>query len=446
MSTAGEPVQHGGPGDGRELIRAELDAFLIRARTRPQALILEGDAGIGKTTVWREALQRADGLRVLVCTPTRADAALPYAGLADLLEDAADDALAALPEPQRQALEVALCRAAPGPDGIYAHAVLRGLLGALRQLTGTSPVLLAVDDLPWLDPATARAIDFVLRRLEEPVSLLATRRTGAGEGALSHDLAADRLHVGPLTLDEVDALIERRLGLRSRLPTLVQIHRISSGNPLHAIQIARAALLTGADLHPGQPLPVPPDLASLLRSHLAQLPEGCSRTLALLAALGQPSPDLLAAAVGSSRTAAEHVAAAQDAGIVARTGTRLRLAHPLFADALLEDLSAAERHDLHRVLAAVVPDAVERARHLALSTPHPDEELARVVDAGAWLASSRGAPAEAAQLAEQAEQAEQAYTSHRRRRAGRACGEPRAAPRAHRHLLRRPAGADARPA
>lgn len=382
---------------GRADARRRLRDFLERARREPAALVLEGEPGIGKTALWQEALQQAADLTTLVCRPTQAEQALPFAGLGDLLAGVADDVLPALPVAQRLALDVALCRTPPGAAGVHALAASHGLLSALRLLAQERPVLVAVDDLQWLDAATAQAVAFALRRVDAPVSLLATRRAG-GSASPADDLPSQTLQVGSLDLDEVEELLQARLGERFRLPALLEIHRSSGGNPLHAVEVARAALDSGTELHPGRPLPVPPDLASLLRGRVRQLPPGSGRTLALMAALAQPTVELLTSVVGSRQTVLEHVGAAQEAGVVITTGARLRFAHPLYGSALLEDLDDTGRCAVHRELAGAVADPVERSRHLALAATEAEEATAAAVEDGALLASSRGAPAEAAEL------------------------------------------------
>lgn len=384
---------------GRQPARAVLDRFLEQAHHGPRALVVEGEAGIGKTVLWRAALSGAAGIRVLVCAPTQAESTLPYAGLADLLADVPARLTGALPEAQRLALDIALCRTAPGAGDLHALAVAHGLLTVLRLLALQGPVLIAVDDMPWLDPATASALLFALRRLDEPVSLLATRRSGGLVWDGEPDLSPQLLHLEPLDLDEIDALLELRLGHAFRLPALLAVQRTSGGNPLHALEVARAALLAGVELHPGGRLPVPPDLASLLRARPDQLPPQARQTLVLLAALAQPTEELLADALGDRHCAQTSLAAALRHGLVVRSGPRLRFFHPLFAAVLLDDLSPAALRAVHARLAAVVAEPVERARHLGLAQEHPDEAVAAAVEEGASVAAARGAPVEAAELA-----------------------------------------------
>ena len=135
---------------GRERELEAGSGFLEAERAR--GLVVEGAAGIGKTAVWRALLEtaRAGGYRVLACIGDAAEARLTFVGVADLLEEAADEVLPQLPVPQARALEVALLRveapAAPGEP----RAVAAAVLGALRALASREPVLVAIDDVPWL--------------------------------------------------------------------------------------------------------------------------------------------------------------------------------------------------------------------------------------------------------------------------------------------------------
>src|SRR6201995_159069 len=138
---------------GRDAELAEVDLFLGQMRASSCALALEGDAGIGKTTVWREAIDRAGGAGALVlaCRPAAAEAKLSFSGLSDMLAGVPEPAFAALPALQRNALEVALLRAAPEGPALDARLVATGLLTLVRELALGATVLLALDDAQWLD-------------------------------------------------------------------------------------------------------------------------------------------------------------------------------------------------------------------------------------------------------------------------------------------------------
>lgn len=166
---------------GRESELAAVEVFLDSIEEGFSALVLEGDPGIGKTTVWQDAVARAEqrGYRTLACRPAQAEAKLSFAALADLLEPMPPEAFAGLPEPQR-ALEIALLRVPDRGSAPEPRAAAAGVRGLLAGLAGDAPVLVAIDAAQWVDSASARALGFALRRLDGArVGVLATRRPEA---------------------------------------------------------------------------------------------------------------------------------------------------------------------------------------------------------------------------------------------------------------------------
>src|SRR6266511_141938 len=163
---------------GRERELDSLERFLDAVSEHPAGLKLEGEVGIGKTTLWKRvvASARKRSYHVLVSRPVESETQLAFAALGDLLEDVPTEAMSGLPDPQRHALEVALRRREAEGPAPQPRAVALGLLGVLRSLAATRPVLLAVDDVQWLDPPSASALGFVARRLGEwSIGLLVAR-------------------------------------------------------------------------------------------------------------------------------------------------------------------------------------------------------------------------------------------------------------------------------
>ena len=202
------------------------------------ALAIEGEAGIGKSALWQLAgdAARERGLRVLETRPSEAERALSYAALGDLLRPALD-AIEGLPEPQRQALEVALLIAAPDGRGPDQRAIAVATLGALQALSAERPVALAIDDVQWLDADSARALTFALRRLtNEPLLALLARR-GDRPAALPLGLDAWderrvlRVRLAPLGPTAMHTLLAERLGLRLARPLLLRVHAERGGQP-----------------------------------------------------------------------------------------------------------------------------------------------------------------------------------------------------------------------
>ena len=380
---------------GRDAELAELDAFLAGSATGFAAFALEGEPGIGKTTLWAEGISRAQilGRTVLVARPAEAEAGLSFAALADLVAPVEHRASSELSQPQRDALAAALLHTPAPEQGIDERAVSAAVLSLLRVLAAECPVVLAVDDAHWLDAPSARVLAFAARRLAaEQVGLLVTFRAGGG-GPATFDAVADpsRRHVvriGPLTVAALHELIKRHTGRSLARPILVQIARVSGGNPLYAIEIARELALRPPER--GR-VPIPATLGSLVEARIKRLPAATCSALLTAAALSHPTVELVeAAALGP----------AEDAGIVTVEQGRVRFTHPLFASAVYGLASGPARRSLHRDLATLVSDAEERARHLALGSDRPDERIALELDAGAAFAHSRGAPDAAAELGE----------------------------------------------
>jgi len=384
---------------GRERELEELDAFLDAAPKAPRALLLKGEPGIGKTTLWRAAVEaaRERGFRVLTARPAEAEASLSFAALGDLLADTTDT-IGALPEPQRRALRVALLlEKQEGGVATDSRTLSVALLGLLHRLAEDTAVLVAVDDVQWLDPPTAGALTFALRRLSsEPVSFLgAARPEPVG-------LAAEGMHVasvGPLAPSAIDAIVRRTLDARPPRPVLRRLGHASGGNPFYALELARGFLHEEGQLEATDPLPLPPSLGDLLRTRLTALPRSSRRALSAVAALAQPTPELVERAVGDD---ARGLQAARDAGIVDVEDGVVRFTHPLLASAVYADVDPQRRRELHRQLAAVVADREERARHLAVAVEPPDADVALALEEAAEGAFERGATENAAELMEDA--------------------------------------------
>ena len=387
----------------------------------PRGLLVEGDAGIGKTAVWRSALREAEarGHLVLRCVAEQAEARLPFVGLADLIDGIADDHLAALPAPQREALEVALVRREGGERPPDPTAVGVGLRSLLVRAARSAPVVVAVDDAQWLDAATARALAFAVRRLDgRRVGVLLTVRTPLAQPeplGLERALGPERFtraRLGPLGLEAVRRLIEAQLGYAFPRPALLKIAQAAGGNPLFALEIARA-LGPAPALEAGAPLPVPDSLRELVAGRVAGLDPHARRALLVAAALSHPTVELVEQA-----SSPHGLVAAEESGLLCVEGDRLVFAHPLYASAVYGAAASGRRRALHRRLAAQVADPEERVRHLALAAARPDERVARGLEAAAAAARSRGAWESAGELLEQA----RALTPETRPEAARARG------------------------
>jgi ATP/maltotriose-dependent transcriptional regulator MalT len=390
---------------GREAEVRALGEFLDGIPSGAAAFVLEGDPGIGKTTLLSAAVTRARevGYRVLSSMPAPPDAALSFSGLEDLLHDIADEVTSALPAPQRRALEVALLLRDPEGDPPGQLALALAVRGALAALSEPGPVVVAVDDAQWLDDPTAFAVGHAVRRLgAAPVGLLAAvQGEAATRAALMGSLGPDvrRHRVGPMDSRDLRSLLRSRLGLALSGGRVERLHRACAGNPLAALEIGRAMVESG-DRRAAGSMPVPDELVDLLRDRIDALSEAEREALLVMAVVPDPTRSLVEAVAGESAGAA--LAEAMGAGIVDDDDGALRFRHPLFGSVLYASAAEQARRRLHGRVARVVGDPQDRAMHLALAAEGPDAAVAAEVEAAARAARARGAPSAAADLAEQA--------------------------------------------
>ena len=392
---------------GRSDAVATVEQFLAERERLPGALVIRGEAGIGKTTIWRAALELAagDGLVVLGASPSEAEAKLAFAGIADLLEPQLDHVLPVLDPPQGRALRAALLLDDDGPgDALDQRRVAAAFLSALRAIAESGPVVVAVDDVQWLDPPTAQILAFALRRLRtEPVAFVMAERATAESslpldlGRAPAELRVERLGLEALGFDAVRALVHDRVGVALARPVLRRLHELSAGNPFAAIEIAEALVRRGSP-DPGEEFVVPPTLHELAGERLSALPPRTRALLPVLAALPEPTLPRLRAALGGDAEVWTGIDGALRAGVVLRDGEQLRFAHPLLASAAYSELSPGERERLHRRLAESADDPEERGRHLALVASRPDESIAAGIELAAEVAFRRGASDAAAGL------------------------------------------------
>lgn len=404
---------------GREAEVAEISAFISATSGTPAALTITGDAGIGKTVVWKHTLQTAFGSsRVLASQPTATERPLAFSALDDLFAEVVEEVLPALPGPRRRAVEVALLRdsspelrspvhfevGGPLPER---RALARGVLDALRILAAKGPLIIAVDDAQWLDRPSAGVLEFCFRRLQgQPVLILLTFRNHSDSFplGLARALPPDslgRVRLGPLSLGTIGEILRSELGTVLPQYTLTRLYESCGGNPFYALECARA--LTGHSNMSltNEPVPVPDNLRDLVRRRVRQLTPAVRRVGRLVAASSDPRERLICAAYDNEESWAAIDQAADD-GILERDGDVLRFTHPLLRSVLYSEMTPTERREVHQRLAASAPGIEQRAWHLALGADRPSEKIAEMLDAAARHAASRGAPEEAAALAEQA--------------------------------------------
>jgi hypothetical protein len=343
---------------GRDRELAAVGRLLDEPAQGPRALLIEGEPGIGKTTVCTAAMDLAGdrGYLVLATRGSQSETGLSFAGLTDLLDEAADGLLCELPEPQRIALEVALARRMPGTTAVGQREVGMAVLTVLRRLCEHRRVLIVLDDVSWVDSPTVEAVRFALRRMRtEPVRVLGTLRLDQLASALWREIPVDELRLEPLSAGVVEQLLSSRLELTLPPRVLRALVERTAGNPFWALEVGRALARQPGD--PTIDLPLPASLIAVVTDRLAGLEVSTRAALIAVSALAYPSISLtLQALDGVVANPGAALDTAVTVGVVVETAGKLRPAHPLLGYAALEALPPGGRSTLHRRLAEIVKD------------------------------------------------------------------------------------------
>jgi len=392
---------------GRAAELEAVDRFLEMSRTSLASLLIRGEAGIGKTAIWRAAIEQArgSGANVLRAAPAESEWGLTLAGLTDLLSEVTEEPMAALPPVQHHAIEIAVLRAEPAgqlPDQRMLSVATTSLL---RQLASARPLVIAIDDTQWVDDTTASILAFAIRRLEDrSVGVLLAVRGAAGASVQALFAGVPRagqqhLEVGPLPLAALHRLFLARFGRSFPRLVLVRIEEASGGNPFYALEIARTLIETDSVVTPGEPLPIPTTLGALVEARIGALPETTRTVLLLAAVAAEPTIATLRRADSRAQSA---LGPAVEAGIASIEGQSVRFAHPLLAHAVIGTTSPAALRQAHAMLARTATSQDARARHLGGATEGRHENVAAALEAAADAARARGATLDAASLYERA--------------------------------------------
>lgn len=379
---------------GRRAECVVLDHLIGAVRSgESRALVVCGEAGVGKTALLDYVAVQARGCRVLRGGGVQSEMELPFAGLHQLCAPLLAD-VDRLPQPQSEALRTAFgIGVGSAPDRFMIGLAVLGLLSAAAQ---DQPIVCLVDDQQWLDQASAQILTFVARRLgAESVGLcIATRQVGdnlrglpalAVRGLAPADAAAvlDAVFTGP-----VDTRIRDQIIAETR------------GNPLALLELPRG--LSVGDLAGGFGLPGAMTLSDSIEDSFARrigaIPDTARRLLLTAASDPSGDPVLLWRAAAWLGIDAEAATAAADTELV-EFGTRVRFRHPLARSAVYRSASALERRQVHRALAEVSDEQLDpdrRAWHRAKAASGPDEDVAAALESSAIRAQARGGLAAAA--------------------------------------------------
>jgi DNA-binding CsgD family transcriptional regulator len=374
---------------GRDSERAAIAALLEAARTGSGgALVVRGVAGSGKSTLLDDARTGASDLRVLRTSGVESESPLAFAALQRLLWPLRGH-IDALPAPQAAALHAALGEAAGEGDRFL---TFLGTLSLLADAAERTPVLAVVDDAHWLDDASAAALLFAARRLQdERVALLFAARDGDARRFDAPDLPT--VVLGGMTGSDADVLLAVRDGVVVDPSVRDQLVNSTGGNPLALVELA--GVLTAEQLSGRAPLPSTLPLTGGVErafgDRYRRLDEPAQRFL--LVAAADDTARLTVVRAAADRLAADDAAldVVERSGLLHIDGDTVALYHPLVRSAVYRAATSAQRRAAHRALADVLSgDADRRAWHLAAATDRPDETVVAALDGVAERAAGRG--------------------------------------------------------
>jgi DNA-binding CsgD family transcriptional regulator len=388
---------------GRAAEKARIERLLDGARNgRSGALVVRGEAGIGKTTLLLYARDAGGAMAVVSATGVEAEAELDYSGLLELarpLLPHLDD----LPTHQADALREALGLSPPQRRDRFA--IGAAVLSLLAAAAERQPLLVLVDDVQWLDRASVDAIRFAARRLfaDRVALLLGARDEEGGFDASGFDV----VELTGLGADELRELLGHA-GIGSvSAESLDRLHAGTHGNPLAFLEAAE--LLTADQLATwgpdDSPLPVGAAIQQAFARRAAELPSATRAALGLVAAASVHDVETMGRALALRDLGLCDLEPAEDAGLLTLERGVVAFSHPLVRSSIHHAAPVSERRAAHTALAeALVGQGLEerRAWHLAAAALGPDEAIASALDAVASRSRERGGHAAAAAALEHA--------------------------------------------
>lgn len=375
-----------GRRDELAVLRRVLESAATGSST---AVVVEGDAGIGKTRLLRSVAREAatSGVVVLRGGITESESTISWAGVSAMVDSLDANGVGALTRAQRHLLDRARGRASGGP--VDANDVAGTLAEVVGRIAAASPVLLLLDDLHWLDRASAGAITVAIRsNLRRPVAIIAARRL-RNSTMIDLDriegLPVERLPLSGLSVSGVYELLAVHDLAGLRRPDVLRVHELSQGNPLFAVELAR--------LHVGgrrvSDVAEHDALRGLAIARLERVGPAAVEAARVSALLTQPTLDTVRAVVGPD--ADEGLLELEREGIITCDGNRLNFSHPLRREGTLESIGALERSRYHHRIAAAIDDLEQSIAHRGEAAQAPDADLAAALERIADDAAHRGA-------------------------------------------------------
>jgi DNA-binding CsgD family transcriptional regulator len=388
---------------GREAECERLDELLDRARLgRSGALVVRGEAGIGKTALLQYTVERAEGMTVVRALGVESEAELEFSGLLEVcrpLLDRIDELSAAQAGVLRSALDLG-----PAVD-VDRFTIGAATLSLFAAAADAQPLLVVVDDAQWLDPSSADALLFATRRLQaDRVLVLYAAREGERPFVAA---GVESLSLAGLSREAAASLILSE----GAVPTQVgdRLYEATGGNPLALIELpgvlSTEQLAGSAPLE--DPLPAGASVERAFARRVLSLPESSQRALLLAAASTSSEVETVVAALEALGLDASALEPAEDAGLLQLVDGRLGFRHPLVRSAVYQAAAPSERRAAHRALADALAESSHdeaRAWHLAAAALGPDDEVAASLVAAAARARERNAHATAASALERAAQ------------------------------------------
>jgi DNA-binding CsgD family transcriptional regulator len=376
---------------GRDAERARIGELLEAAReSRSGALVVRGEAGIGKSALLDDAREQAAGMHVLTARGVESESELPFAALHQLLRPALRQVYE-LPPPQRKALSGALGLGERSGEDRFL--VSLAVLTLLAEFAEQRPMLALIDDAHWLDEPSADALLFVARRLDaDGIALLFAVREDEDTRFDSRDLPV--LELEGLPVEACESLLSQNAPANVAPHVRDQLVRHTGGNALALLELPAALSeeqLAGADPLPAA-LPLTEGVERVFLERVRRLPEPTQRLLLVAAADDTGSlPTVMhaAEALGANSDALD---LAEQSGLVLVHGSQIDLRHPLVRSAVYHGAPSSDRRAAHQALAdalAVDENADRRVWHLAAATLEPDEDIAAALEQAARSARDR---------------------------------------------------------
>ncbi|MFE9445117.1 LuxR C-terminal-related transcriptional regulator [Streptomyces sp. NPDC006602] len=367
---------------------------------------LDGEAGIGKSTLLASAAERAaaDGYRLLGCSGLQSQTEVGFAGIHELIHPLLGQA-ATLPRRQHSALMTSFgLEDGPAPDRLL---VSLAVLGLLEEAAAQQRLLLVVDDVQWLDQSSLDVLAFVARRLTNaPLMLLCAERAGLGGSGVRLE-GTPRLSLGPLELGDAQELLAHTLRQSTGEVDAYLQERVldqANGNPLAVIELSAGLAESPSDavIFSGEPLPTSQRVEHAFLAQLEALSEGSRLLLLLIAASHGSMAEIHAATQDIELDFMQELAPLQRAGLVTVSGGQLHVRHPLIRSTVYGAALLSDRALVHRALAHATTDPTRAAWHRAEATFGPDERVASDLERAAEQTLARGAGAESAAALRQA--------------------------------------------